>query len=44
MQLWFYTIFLFVTTRHGVSARELQRVLGVTLENRLAHGPAKFAN
>jgi transposase len=32
MQLWFYAIFLFVTTRHGVSARELQRSLGVTLK------------
>lgn len=30
MQLWFYAIFLFVTTRHGVSGKELQRTLGVT--------------
>ena len=30
MQLWFYAIFLFVTTRHGVSGKELQRSLGVT--------------
>ena len=29
-QLWFYAIFLFVTTRHGVSGKELQRTLGVT--------------
>ena len=27
---WFYAIFLFVTTRHGVSGKELQRQLGVT--------------
>jgi transposase len=39
MQLWFYAIFLFVTTRHGVSARELQRSLGVTLKTawRMGH-------
>jgi transposase len=39
MQLWFYAIFLFVTTRHGVSARELKRSLGVTLKTawRMGH-------
>lgn len=30
LQIWFYAIFLFVTTRHGVSGKELQRTLGVT--------------
>ncbi len=30
LQSWFYVIFLFVTTRHGVSGKELQRQLGVT--------------
>jgi transposase len=30
LQVWFYAIFLFVTTRHGVSGKELQRALGVT--------------
>lgn len=30
LQLWFYAIYLFTTTRSGVSAKELQ--------NRLAHG------
>ena len=30
LQLWFYAIFLFVTTRHGVSGMELHRALGVT--------------
>lgn len=30
LQLWFYAIYLFVTTRHGVSGKELQRALGVT--------------
>lgn len=30
LQMWFYAIFLFVTTRHGVSGKELQRTLGVT--------------
>ncbi len=30
LQLWFYATFLFTTTRHGVSGKELQRQLGVT--------------
>ena len=30
LQSWFYAIYLFVTTRHGVSGKELQRALGVT--------------
>lgn len=30
LQLWFYAVFLFVTTRHDVSGKELQRQLGVT--------------
>jgi transposase len=30
LQLWFYAIHLLTTTRHGVSAKELQRQLGVT--------------
>jgi transposase len=30
LQLWFYAIYLFTTTRHGVPAKELQRQLGVT--------------
>lgn len=30
LQTWFYAIYLFVTTRHGVSGKELQRALGVT--------------
>jgi transposase-like protein len=29
LQHWFYAIFLFVTTRHGVSGKELQRMFGV---------------
>ncbi len=29
LQLWFYAIYLFVTTRHGVSGKELERALGV---------------
>jgi hypothetical protein len=28
--MWFYAIYLFVATRHGVSGKELQRALGVT--------------
>ncbi len=30
LQLWFYAIFLYTTTRNGVAAKELQRQLGVT--------------
>lgn len=30
LQLWFYAIYLFTTTRSGVSAKELERQLGVT--------------
>ena len=30
LQLWFYAIYLFTTSRHGVSGKELERKLGVT--------------
>lgn len=30
LQLWFYAMYLFSTTRHGVPAKELERQLGVT--------------
>ena len=30
LQIWFYAIYLFVTTRHGVSGKELQRAIGTT--------------
>lgn len=30
LTVWFYAMYLFVATRHGVSAKELQRTLGVT--------------
>jgi transposase-like protein len=30
LQSWFYAIYLFIATRHGVSGKELQRSLGVT--------------
>ncbi len=30
LQLWFYAMYLFTSSRHGVSAKELQRQLGVT--------------
>lgn len=30
LQLWFYAIYLFTQSRHGVSAKELERQLGVT--------------
>lgn len=39
LQHWFYAIFLFVVTRHGVSGKELQRQLGVTYKTawRMGH-------
>lgn len=39
LQKWFYAMYLFTTTRHGVSSRELQRQLGVTLKTawRMGH-------
>ena len=39
LQMWFYAIFLFTTTRHGVPAKELERQLGVTYKTawRMAH-------
>lgn len=30
LQTWFYVVFLFTTTRHGVSGKEIQRQTGVT--------------
>jgi transposase-like protein len=30
LQLWFYAIYLFTTSRHGIAAKELERQLGVT--------------
>jgi transposase len=30
LRVWFYAIYLFVATRHGVSGKELERSLGVT--------------
>ncbi len=39
LQLWFYAIYLFTATRHGVSGKELQRQLGVTYKTawRMGH-------
>ena len=39
LQLWFYAIYLFTQTRNGVSAKELQRQLGVTYKTawRMGH-------
>ncbi|ALR21689.1 IS1595 family transposase [Sphingobium baderi] len=39
LQLWFYAIYLFTTTRNGVAAKELERQLGVTYKTawRMAH-------
>lgn len=30
LRVWFYAIYLFVATQHGISAKELERILGVT--------------
>jgi transposase len=39
LQVWFYAIYLFVATRHGVSGKELERTLGVTYKTawRIGH-------
>lgn len=39
LRLWFYAIYLFTTSRHGVPAKELQRQLGVTYKTawRMGH-------
>jgi transposase-like protein len=39
LQLWFYAIYLFTTSRHGVSGKELERKLGVTYKTawRMGH-------
>ncbi len=39
LRLWFYAIYLFTVSRHGVSAKELQRQLGVTYKcaHRMGH-------
>ena len=44
LQKWFYAMFLFTTTRHGVAAKELQRQLGVTYKTawRMGHELRKY--
>ena len=44
LQLWFYAIYLMTATRSGVSAKELQRQLGVTYKTawRMAHEVRKL--
>ena len=44
LQKWFYAMYLFTTTRHGVSGKELQRQLGVTYKCawRMGHEIRKF--
>lgn len=39
LQLWFYAIYLFTTSRHGVPVKELERQLGVTYKTawRMGH-------
>jgi transposase len=39
LQSWFYAIYLFTTARHGVPAKELQRILAVTYKTawRMTH-------
>jgi hypothetical protein len=39
LQTWFYALYLFIATRHGVSGKELQRTLGVTYKTawRIGH-------
>ncbi len=44
LQKWFFAMFLFTTTRNGVSAKEIQRQLGVTYKCawRIAHEIRKY--
>jgi len=44
LQKWFYAMYLFTTSRHGVSAKELQRQLGVTYKTawRIGHEIRKY--
>ena len=44
LQKWFYAMYMFTTTRHGVAAKELQRQLGVTYKTawRMGHKIRKF--
>jgi len=44
LQKWFYAIYLFTTTRHGVPAKELQRQLSVTYKTawRMGHELRKY--
>jgi transposase-like protein len=44
LQKWFYALYLFTTTRHGVPAKELQRQLGVTYKTawRMGHEIRKY--
>jgi transposase-like protein len=44
LQKWFYAMYLFTTSRHGVPAKELQRQLSVTYKTawRMAHEIRKY--
>ncbi len=44
LQKWFYAMYLFTTSRHGVPAKELQRQLGVTYKTawRIGHELRKY--
>lgn len=44
LQKWFYALYLFSTTRHGVPAKELQRQISVTYKTawRMAHEIRKY--
>ncbi|HDO51617.1 MAG TPA: IS1595 family transposase, partial [Rhizobiales bacterium] len=44
LQKWFYAMYLFTTSRHGVPAKELQRQLGITYKCawRMGHEIRKF--
>lgn len=44
LQKWFYAMYLFTTTRNGVSAKEIQRQLGVTYKTawRIGHELRKY--
>jgi transposase-like protein len=44
LQTWFYAMYLFTTSRHGIPAKELERQLGVTYKTawRIGHEIRKY--
>ena len=41
---WFYAMYLFSTSRHGVAAKEFGAPVGHSLQDGVAHGARDFAS